>query len=125
MRVTIAFRAVDSLGNQVRLPVYKGADRRIAILDFAVKAHTTERFALNISSILVLFGLRSHNTMSRKESAVRGDSTDDTGSPVRGQDDQGREEMSVSLNSEAGPSVGVQSTSARQPPVSGQESQRC
>ncbi len=60
--------------------------------------------------------------MSRKGSAVRGDPTDDTGSPVRGQDDQGREEMSASLNSEAGLGVGVQSNSAHQNPVSGQES---
>ncbi len=52
--------------------------------------------------------------MSRNGSTVRGDPTEDTGSPVRGQDDQGREEMSASLNSEAGPGVGVQSTSARQ-----------
>ena len=62
--------------------------------------------------------------MSRKESAVRGDPTDDTGSPVRGQDDQGREEMSASLNSGAGPSADVQSASARQTPVPGQESGR-
>ncbi len=62
--------------------------------------------------------------MSRKESTVRGDPTEDTESPVQGQDDQGREEMSASLNSEAGPSVGVQSTSARQTPVSRQESGR-
>ncbi len=59
--------------------------------------------------------------MSRKESTVGGDPTEDTGSPVRGQDDQGREAMSASLDSGAGPSVGVQSTSARQTPVSGQE----
>ncbi len=59
--------------------------------------------------------------MSVKESAVRGDPTEDTGSPVQGQDDQGREEMSASLNSEARPSVDVQSTSARQTPFSRQE----
>ncbi len=60
--------------------------------------------------------------MSRKGSTVRGDPTEDTGSPVQGQDDQGRDEMSASLNSEAGLGVGVQSTSAHQAPVSGQES---
>ena len=59
--------------------------------------------------------------MSGKESAVRGDPTDDTGSPVRGQDDQGGEEMSASLNPEVGTSVDVQSTSTRENPVSGQE----
>ena len=121
MRVIITFRTVVGLGNRGRLTVYKSADRRITILDLAVKAHTTERFASIISLILVLFGLRSHNTMSRKESTVRGDPTEDTGSPVRGQDDQGREEMSASLNTGAGPSVDMQSTSARQTPVSGQE----
>ncbi len=72
--------------------------------------------------ILVLFRLSSYNTMSRKESAVRGDPTDDTGSPVRGQDDQGREEMSASLNSEAGPGAGVPSTPPQQASVSGQGS---
>ncbi len=60
--------------------------------------------------------------MSRKGSTVRGDPTDDTGSPVRGQDEQGRDGMSASLNSEAGPEVGVQSTPARQAPVSRQGS---
>ncbi len=60
--------------------------------------------------------------MSRKESAVRGVPTDDTGSPVRGQDDQGKEEMSASLNSEAGPGAGVQSNPAHQASVSGQGS---
>ncbi len=60
--------------------------------------------------------------MSRKGSTVRGDPTEDTGSPVQGQDDQGRDEISASLNSEAGLGVGVQSTSAHQAPVSGQES---
>ncbi len=59
--------------------------------------------------------------MSRKASAVSGDPTDDTGSPVLGQDDQGREEMSASLNSGAGPEAGVQSTSTQPTPVSGQE----
>ncbi len=59
--------------------------------------------------------------MSGKESVVRGDPTEDTESPFRGQDDQGREEMSASPNSEAGLSVDVQSTSAHQTPVSGQE----
>ncbi len=53
--------------------------------------------------------------MSRKE---------DTGSPLRGQDDQESEEMSASLNSGAGMSVGVQSTSDRQAPVSGREQGR-
>ncbi len=93
-------------------------------MDLAVKAHTTERFASNISPILVLFGLRSHNTMSRKESTVGGDPTEGTGSPVRGQDNQESEGMSASLNSGAGMSVGVQSTSDRQAPVSGQEQGR-
>ncbi len=60
--------------------------------------------------------------MSRKGSTVRGDPTKDTESPVQGQDDQGRDEMSASMNSEAGLGVGVQSTSAHQAPVSGQES---
>ncbi len=60
--------------------------------------------------------------MSRKESAVRGDPTDDTGSPVLGQDVQGREEMSASLNSGAEPGAGVQSTSTQPTPVSGQGS---
>ncbi len=124
MRVIITFRTVVGLGNRGRLTVYKSADRRITILDLAVKAHITERFASNISSILVFFGLRSHNTMSRKGSKVRGDPTEDTGSPVRGQDDQGREEMSASLNSGAGMSVGVQSTSDHKAPVSGREQGR-
>ena len=62
--------------------------------------------------------------MSRKGSTVRGDPTEDTGSPVRGQDDQGREEMSASLNSGAGMSVGVQSTSDHKAPVSGREQGR-
>ncbi len=44
--------------------------------------------------------------MSRKGSAVRGDPTDNTGNPVLGQDDQEREEISASLNSEAGPGAG-------------------
>ncbi len=60
--------------------------------------------------------------MSRKESAVRGDPTDDTGNPVREQDDQGREEMSESLNSEDGPGAGVQSTPVQQASLSGQGS---
>ncbi len=60
--------------------------------------------------------------MSRKESAVRGDPTDDTGNPVRGQDDQVRDEMSASQNSGAGPGAGVQSTPAQQASVSGQGS---
>ncbi len=60
--------------------------------------------------------------MSRKESAVRGDPTDDTGNRVQGQDDQGREEMSTSLNSEAGPGAGIQSIPAHQASVSGQGS---
>ncbi len=60
--------------------------------------------------------------MSRKGSAVRGDPTDDTGNPVLGQDDQGREEMSASPNSGAEPGVGVQSTSTQPTPVSGQGS---
>ncbi len=74
--------------------------------------------------ILVLFRLSSYNTMSRKESAVRGDPTDDTGNPVLGQDDQGREEMFASLNSEAGPGpgAGVQSTPVQQASVSAQGS---
>ncbi len=58
--------------------------------------------------------------MSRKGSAVRGDPTDDTGNPVLGQDDQEREEMPASLNSEAGLGAGVQSTPAHQASVSGQ-----
>ncbi len=45
-----------------------------------------------------------------------------TGSPVRGQDDQGRDEMPASLNSEAGPGAGVQSTPAQQASVSEQGS---
>ncbi len=60
--------------------------------------------------------------MSRKASAVRGDPTDDTGNPVSGQDDQGREEMSASLNSGAEDGAGVQSTPTQPPPVSGQGS---
>ncbi len=60
--------------------------------------------------------------MSRKASAVRGDPTDDTGSLVLGQDDQGREEMSASLNSGAETGAGVQSTSTQPTPVSGQGS---
>ena len=38
--IIIAFCAAVSLGNQGHLPVYKCEDREIAILDFAVKAHT-------------------------------------------------------------------------------------
>ena len=72
----------------------------------------------------MLFGLRSNNTISRKESRVGGDPTESTGSPVRGQDNQESEGMSASLNSGAGPSVGVQSTSERHAPVSGQEQGR-
>ncbi len=60
--------------------------------------------------------------MSRNRSAVRGDPTDDTGSPVLGQDGQGREEMSASLTSGAEPGAGVQSTSTQPTPVSGQGS---
>ncbi len=62
--------------------------------------------------------------MSRKESTVEGDPTESTGSPVRGQDNQESEGMSASLNSGAGTSVGVQSTSDCQTPVSGQERER-
>ncbi len=121
LRVIIAFRAVASLGNQGRLPVYKYEDREIAILDFAVYADTTERFALIVLLILVLLGLRFNRTMSRKESTVGGAPAESIGSPVRGQDNQESEGMSASLNSGAGTSVGVQSTSDRQTPVSGQE----
>ncbi len=60
--------------------------------------------------------------MSRKGSAVNGYPTDGTGSPVLGQDNQGREEMSASLNSGAEPGAGVQSTPTQPPPVSGQGS---
>ncbi len=60
--------------------------------------------------------------MSRKASAVKGNPTDDTGSPVLGQDYQGREEMSASLNSGAEPRAGVQSTPTQSPPVSRQGS---
>ncbi len=60
--------------------------------------------------------------MSRKASAVRGDPTDDTGSPVLGQDDQGREEVSTSPNSGAEPGAGVQSTPTQPTPVSVQGS---
>ncbi len=59
--------------------------------------------------------------MSRKESTVGGDPIESTGSPVRGQDNQESEGMSASLNSGAGPSVGMQSTSDCQTPVSRQE----
>ncbi len=62
--------------------------------------------------------------MSRKESIVGGDPTESTGSPVRGQDNQESEGMSASLNSGAGMSIGVQSTSDHQTPVSGQERER-
>ncbi len=58
--------------------------------------------------------------MSRKEATVGGDPTESTGSPVHGQDSQESEGMSASLNSEAGMSVGVHSTSDSQAPVSGQ-----
>ncbi len=51
--------------------------------------------------------------MSRKGSAVRGDPTDDIGNPVLEQDDQGREEMSTSLNSGTEHGAGVQSTSTQ------------
>ncbi len=45
--------------------------------------------------------------MSQKESKVGGDPTESTGSPVRGQGNQESEGMSASLNSGAGPNVGV------------------
>ncbi len=59
--------------------------------------------------------------MSRKESRVGGDPTESTGSPVQGQNNQEREEISASLNSEAETSE----TSDRQAPVSGQELPFC
>ncbi len=62
--------------------------------------------------------------MSRKESRVGGDLTESTGSSVRGQDNQEREGMSASPNSEAGTSVGMQSTSDREAPASVQEQSR-
>ena len=46
-----------------------------------------------IPLVLVLLGLRVSNTMSQKESIVGGDPTESTGSPVRGQDDQEREDL--------------------------------
>ncbi len=58
--------------------------------------------------------------MSRKESRVGGDPTESTGH-ARELDNQKSEGMSVSLTSEAGTSVGVQSTSDHQAPISGQE----
>ncbi len=59
--------------------------------------------------------------MSREESRLGGEPTESTGSPVHRQGDQERVGMSASLNSEAGTSVGVQSTSDHRAPVSGQE----
>ncbi len=52
--------------------------------------------------------------MSRKGSRVGGDPVDGTGSTARESDDQEREGMSESLNSEAGRGSDVQSASNRQ-----------
>ncbi len=59
--------------------------------------------------------------MSRKGSRVAGDPVESTGSYAWELDDQEREGISKSLNSEAGNCAGMQSTPDRQTPVSGQE----
>ncbi len=49
LHVIIAFRSVVSLGNQGSLPVYKCEEGEIAILDFAFKAHATEKDLLGLN----------------------------------------------------------------------------
>ncbi len=62
--------------------------------------------------------------MSRKESVVGGVPIESTGIPAHESNDQEREEMSESLNSEAGWGADMQSTPDRQASVSGQEQSR-
>ncbi len=123
MRVIIAFLAVDSPGNRGPCPCIKGCRQTNRHIGFELSKQTQQRDLRRLfSTILVLFRLSSYNTMSRKESAVKGNPTDDTGNPVRGQDDQVRDKMSASQNSEAGREAGVPSTPAQQASVSGQGS---
>ncbi len=58
--------------------------------------------------------------MSRKGSRLVERPIESTGSPARESDDQEREGMSESLNSDTGRGSGVQSASDRQTSVSGQ-----